>query len=436
MAGSEGPVAQRLAEIGLEFGHGFAIDLSRITVCLERLGHPERALAPVIHVAGTNGKGSTCAFLRAIAEAAGLRTHVYTSPHLIAPNERVRVAGRLLDDAAFLSALDRVAATDIAVTYFEAITAAAILAFAESQADLVVLEVGLGGRSDATNVIAAPAVSVITPVDLDHQAYLGPTIAAIAHQKSGILKPGRPGVIARQHPDGAAVIAADAAAIGAPLARCGVEWDAFASNGRLVLQTEERLYDLSEPGLFGAHQIDNAGLAAMAMLTWGDPRVEASALAEGVALARWPARMQPITAGALGAAARAAGCEVWLDGAHNPHGAQALARSLAQLQARARKRTVLVCCVLKTKDIAGVLAPLRPYADDLIAAPIPNDRLARAPAEVAAAAAEMGFAATHHADLDAALAAGLAAAGRGGRMMICGSLHLAGAVLARAGGVA
>jgi dihydrofolate synthase/folylpolyglutamate synthase len=174
----------------------------------------------------------------------------------------------------------------------------------------------------------------------------------------------------------------------------------------------------------------------MAMLTWGDPRVDAPALAAGVAQARWPARMQPITAGALGAAARAAGCEVWLDGAHNPHGAQALARSLAQLQARARKRTVLVCCVLKTKDIAGVLAPLRPYADDLIAAPIPDDRLARAPAEVAATATAMGFAATPYENLDAALAAGLAAAGGGGRMMICGSLHLAGAVLARAGGVA
>jgi dihydrofolate synthase / folylpolyglutamate synthase len=436
MAASQGPVAQRLAEIGLEFGHGLAIDLSRITVCLERLGHPERALAPVIHVAGTNGKGSTCAFLRAMAEAAGLRAHVYTSPHLIAPNERVRVAGRLLDDAGFLAALDRVAATGVGVTYFEAITAAALLVFAETPADLVVLEVGLGGRSDATNVVAAPAVSVITPVDLDHQAYLGPNVAAIAHQKAGILKPGRPAVIARQHPEGGAVIEADAAAIGAPLMRCGVEWDAFASNGRLVLQTEGRLYDLSEPGLFGAHQIDNAGLAAMAMLTWGDPRVDAQALAAGVAQARWPARMQPIMAGALGAAARAAGCEVWLDGAHNPHGAQALARSLAQLQARARKRTVLVCCVLKTKDIAGVLAPLRPYADDLIAAPIPDDRLARAPAEVAATATAMGFAAMPYEDLDAALAAGLAAAGGGGRMMICGSLHLAGAVLARAGGVA
>jgi dihydrofolate synthase / folylpolyglutamate synthase len=430
-----GPVAQRLAEIGLEFGHGLAIDLSRITVCLDRLGNPERALAPVIHVAGTNGKGSTCAYLRAIAEAAGLRAHVFTSPHLITPNERVRVAGELISDAACIAALDRVAATGAGVTYFEAITAAALLVFAEIPADLVVLEVGLGGRFDATNVIEAPAVSVITPVDLDHQAFLGPTIAAIAHQKSGILKAGRPAVIARQHDEGAAVIAADAGAIGAPLVQCGVDWDAYASNGRLVLQTQDQLYDLSEPGLFGPHQIDNAGLACMAMLTWGDERIDAAALSEGVATARWPGRMQPITAGLLGAAARAAGCEVWLDGAHNPHGARALAGALDQLQRRARKRTVLVCAALKTKDIDGVLRPLRPYADDLIAAPIPGDRLARDPAEVAAAAAALGFTASAKDTLDDALAAALAQAGPGGRVMICGSLHLAGAVLERAGGI-
>lgn len=435
MAPASGPVAQRLAEIGLEFGHGLAIDLSRISVCLERLGNPERAMAPVIHVAGTNGKGSTCAFLRAIAEAAGLRAHVFTSPHLIAPNERVRVAGRLITDAAFLAALDRVAATAARVTYFEAITAAAFLVFAEMPADLVVLEVGLGGRSDATNVISKPAVSVITPVDLDHQAYLGPTIAAIAREKAGVLKAGRPAVIARQHEDGAAAIEADAAAIGAPLSRCGVEWDAYASHGRMVLQTQDRLYDLSEPGLFGPHQIDNAGLAAMAMLAWGDPRIDAAALSSGIAQARWPARMQPLTAGALGTAARAAGCEVWLDGAHNPHGARALAAALERLQARGKKRTVLVCAVLKTKDMDGVLAPLRPYADDLIAAPIADDRLARDPAEVAAAAAALGFAATPIADLDAALAQALSTAGPGGRVVICGSLHLAGAVLQRAGGV-
>lgn len=436
MAGIESdPVAARLAEVGLEFGHGLAIDLSRITAALTALGRPQNRLPPVIHVAGTNGKGSTCAFLRAILEASGLRVHVFTSPHLIHARERVRLAGRLVSDAAFLDAIEEVAACGVKITFFETVTAAAFLLFSRSPADYVILEVGMGGLYDATNVIAAPALSVITPVDLDHQAFLGETIAEIAEQKAGILKPGRPGVIGRQSPDAMAPIEAVAQARGCQLWCAGRDFDMFATPSGMALQTHDSFMELPSPSLLGPHQIDNAGLAAAATLMLADSRVTADALASGLVSARWPGRLQPLVRGALGARAEAMGVSVLVDGAHNPHGARALASALKAMHARAPARTALICGMFANKDADGILGALRTSADHVYLTPIEGGRMAAAPKILADIARAHGMPADPHESLEHALDAAFAAVGRGGRIVICGSLHLAGAVIAQAGGV-
>jgi dihydrofolate synthase/folylpolyglutamate synthase len=429
---TEHPVAARLAQVGAEFGHGFALDLSRITTALAAMGDPHLRLPPVIHVAGTNGKGSTCAFLRAIAEAAGLRAHVFTSPHLIRPNERIRLNGVLVSDAAFIAALDQVAATGATVTYFEAVTAAAFQLFAQTPADLVILEVGLGGRFDATNVIPHPAVTVITPVDLDHQAFLGPDIKTIAREKAGILKAGAPGVIARQAMEGSASIEAEAQRVGAPLLRCGVEWDAWMQHGRLVVQTQDRLLDLAPPGLTGAHQVENAGAAVVAALALHDQRITDDALSAGVANAYWPARMQRLKGGALGAIAAAEDAELWLDGGHNPHAARALARALDGLALRDPRPVTAILGMLANKDLAGFLGPLRGKIARVIAVPIHASQSGRLPEDVAAEARALGFDATTAPDLTKATTA---ASKGGGRVLICGSLYLAGEALALSDGV-
>jgi dihydrofolate synthase/folylpolyglutamate synthase len=426
-------VSRRLSAVGQEFGHGMALSLDRIEAVLDALGRPQDRLPPTFHVAGTNGKGSTCAFLRAIAEAAGLRAHVFVSPHLVRPNERVRLAGKLVEDDPFIDAIDRVAATGLTVTYFEAMTAAAFLLYAETPADVLVLEVGLGGRLDATNVVR-PAVSVIAPVDYDHMAILGDTIAKIAFEKAGILKPGVPAVIARQHADALLTIESRAAEVGAPLLRCGVEWDAWSANGRLAVQTADRFLDLPPPALEGPHQVDNAGLAAMAMLAWDNPRIDEHALSRGVASAVWPARMQRLVEGPLAEMARAAGAELWLDGGHNPHGARALAATLAGLQRRSPRPVVLVCGVLETKDAAGFLAPLAPHADCLVAAPV-SSAAGRAPAAMAELARAAGFRSEAATTLADAVRRACELTATPPRILICGSLYLAGDALALSGGV-
>jgi dihydrofolate synthase/folylpolyglutamate synthase len=429
------PVAARLAEVGLEFGHGLAIDLSRITAALVALGNPHTALPPVIHVAGTNGKGSTCAFLRAILEAAGLRVHVFTSPHLIHARERVRLAGALVSDAAFLEAIEAVAACGVAVTFFETVTAAAFLLFARTPADYVVLEVGMGGLYDATNVITAPAVSVITPVDLDHQAFLGDTIGDIAVQKAGILKPGRAGVIGRQAAEASAAIDAAARARGCQLWAAGRDFDAVATPAGMALQTDNAFIELPPPGLLGPHQIDNAGLAAAAVLMLADPRICADALARGIAAARWPGRLQPIVRGRLGARAEAAGVSLLVDGAHNPHGARALAAALAPLHARAPARTALICGMFANKDADSIFSALRTSADQVFTTPVEGGRAAASPRALADIARLHGIDAAPTDSFACALDAAFAAVGRGGRIVVCGSLHLAGAAIAQGGGV-
>jgi dihydrofolate synthase/folylpolyglutamate synthase len=412
--------------------HPKKIDLSldRIQALLQSLGRPQDRLPPVIHVAGTNGKGSTSAFLRAIAEAAGLKVNVLISPHLVRFVERIRLSGTLITDEAFAAILERVEAANAGreITFFEIVTAAAFVAFAEAPADLQILEVGLGGRYDATNVIGAPAVSVITPVDYDHKEFLGEDLGKIAGEKAGVIKPGRPVVSARQAEVAEAVIAAEAERLGAPLSLMGRDFDAWSERGRLMFQDQTRLLDLPMPSLFGPHQVDNAGLAVAAMLALGDARITEAALDKGVASAEWPARMQRLTAGPYGEMAKARGSDLWLDGGHNPHGARAVAEALAGL-ARDGRPVALVAGTLANKDAVGFFSAFKGL-----------DPIVYATGFDAEAAASAG------ATMDAARAAGLQAEACGyplealrralqvqgapPHVLICGSLYMAGEVLA------
>ncbi len=404
--------------------HPKVIDLTleRMWRLLAALGHPERALPPVIHVAGTNGTGSTQAMIRAGLEAAGRRVHAYTSPHLARFHERIRLAGTLIAEPALAALLDECEAANggAPITFFEITTAAALLAFAREPADWLLLEVGLGGRLDATNVVARPALIVITPVSLDHQQFLGETVAEIAAEKAGILKRGVPCVVGPQSDEGLAVIEARAAALGAPLLAHGQHWHARAEHGRMVFEDERGLLDLPLPVLAGPHQIDNAGAAVMALRHLG---LDAAACEAAVARADWPARMQRLRRGPLVAAAP--GVELWLDGGHNPAGGQALAATLA---AMAPRETHLICGMLNTKDVAGYLAPLAAQVRGLQAVAIPGEANTLPAAVTAAAARGVGMAAAEAPSVGAALAA-VAAASPAARVLICGSLYLAGSVL-------
>jgi dihydrofolate synthase / folylpolyglutamate synthase len=385
------------------------LSLGRILRALERLGNPHLKLPPVIHVAGTNGKGSTSAFMRAMAEAAGLSVHVFTSPHLVRFNERIRLAGKLVDDARLIAWLDRTfeAIGDGEITHFEATTAAAFLAFSEVQADLLILEVGLGGRYDATNVIEAPALSVITPVDFDHKAFLGSDLRSIAGEKAGIIKPGRPALTAIQRKVCDEVIAKKAAAEGAPLYRLKAHFiDAMP-------------HDLS---LIGEHQRANAALAAMAMQLFGNSvRIQQDAIFQGARTAVWPARMQRLKPGPV--TAMAGDCEVWLDGGHNPHAARAIARHLKQLGGK----TALVTAMLASKDSVGFFLPFRHLKPPVFTLPNAPGHLGAEPIQLADAALTAGLTATACDSLEAAMRA--AAASGADRILICGSLYLAGIVL-------
>ncbi|MFN3352311.1 MAG: bifunctional folylpolyglutamate synthase/dihydrofolate synthase [Brevundimonas sp.] len=404
--------------------HPQRIDLSldRMRALCAALGDPQERLPPVVHVAGTNGKGSTVAFLRAMAEAAGLRAHVYTSPHLVRFNERIRLAGELISDEALNAILDRIEAVPGEATVFESTTAAAFLAMAESPADLAIVEVGLGGRLDATNVIARPLLSVITPVDVDHAEFLGPDIATIAGEKAGILKAGAPAVIARQDERALNVIEARANLASCPLTVLGRDADAWAERGGLVVQAGERLLDLPAPALIGPHQIDNAGVAAVAALELG---LSEAAIAEGLRSVRWPARMQRLTEGRYAETARAAEAELWLDGGHNPHAGRALAQTLAERQARAPRPTALIVGMLANKDAGGFFDALAGSGAHVFT--VPFEGAAADLAALAAVARGRGLGAQPAASVDEALA--LAIRFGAGRIVICGSLYLAGEVL-------
>jgi len=419
--------------------HPKRIDLSldRMWRVLEALGHPERKLPPVIHVAGTNGKGSTIAFMRAMLEAAGARVHVYTSPNLVRLNERFRLGqpggGVLVGSdelAAALAECER-ANGDAPITVFEMETAAGFLLFSRHPADALLLEVGLGGRLDATNVVAEPLASVITPVSIDHVEFLGDSLESIAGEKAAIFKRGVPAVVSRQTEGPLSVIVQRAGEVGAPLHVAGQDWVASEERGRLVYQDEQGLLDLPSPRLFGRHQIDNAGTAIAALRAAGFKLLPA-AYDKGLVRAEWPARMQRLTTGELLAYAPA-GSEVWLDGAHNPDGGRIVAGALADLEERVSRPVVLVVGMLANKDRDGFLRNFTGLARRLIAVPIAQN--AGAPAEeVAQTARAIGIPADACADIAAALSHIVALdLDPPPRILITGSLYLAGEVLSANG---
>jgi len=398
------------------------LTLDRMWRLLDALGNPQEHLPPVIHVAGTNGKGSTVAMIRAGLEADGKRAHVYTSPHLARFHERIRLAGRLITEAHLTEVLDECYAVNGSdpITYFEITTCAALLAFSRTPADFCLLEVGLGGRLDATNVVDKPALTVITPVSIDHQQYLGETLGQIAFEKAGILKREVPCVVGPQGDAALEAIEARAARLAAPIIAQGQHWHVWEERGRLIFQDETGLLDLPPPNLPGAHQFDNAGaaLAALRYLGLGEEALEAA-----VTRAEWPARMQRLTRGPL--AESAPGVELWLDGGHNPAAGEALAKHLATLPERP---THLICGMLNTKDVAGFLRPLAPHADSLTAVSIPGEQATLTAEQTSGIAAACGFTERQAGSVAEALAA-IAAEEPRARVLICGSLYLAGRVL-------
>lgn len=420
--------------------HPKLIDLSleRIALLLERLGAPQRHLPPVIHVAGTNGKGSTVAFMRAMLEAAGRRVHTYTSPHLIAFNERIRLArapgvSTDIQEAELVAVLNRVIDANAGdpMTFFEMTTAAAFLAFAETPADVVLLEVGLGGRLDATNLIARPAMCVITPVSLDHTELLAPTVPGIAVEKAGILKPDVPAVIGPQPPDAMDVFERIGAERGSKLLVWGRDFDAFEQNGRLVYQDESRVLDARLPELLGRHQIVNAGVALAALIHADLPEpVPEAALEQGLASARWPARMSRLNSGALSRITGEA-TEIWLDGGHNPSAGEALAQYLAELEDRAPKPTFLIVGMMQRKDVEGFIKPFQDLAREVLAVPIiGHETGALAAGDLADRISAAGLPVCEATGVLDALRQIIAVEPGEKRILICGSLYLAGAVLA------
>ena len=417
----------------LRANHPSLIDLTtgRVERLLAALGHPERRLPPVIHVAGTNGKGSTVAYLRAIAEAAGMRVHALTSPHLVRFAERIRVAGELITDEALDRLIDHVEAANAGqpISFFEISTVLALQAFAETPADLCIIEVGLGGRFDATNIFEAPAVTVITPVDYDHLEMLGPELAKIAWEKAGIIRQGRPVLVARQLDEALRVIEAEAEQLAAPVTLMGRDIDAWEERGRLLVQLPDRLLDLPAPSLYGPHQFANAGLAAAAALALGDPRIDEDAIGRGVASAVWPARFQRLSDGPIGAIGEAAGADIWLDGGHNPHAGRALAEAAGRLVARDGRPLVLVCAMFARKDALGFFHPFGPLKPRVFCTTFDSANASSADA-LAAAARGAGLEAQAVKDAEAGVRAALDSDGPPPHILICGGLHFAGEVLA------
>ena len=417
--------------------HPKRIDLSldRVQRLLAALGSPQKQLPPVIHVAGTNGKGSAIAFARAILEAAGKRAHVYTSPHLVRFNERFRLGapneGRLVSDdelAAAMEECERVNA-GAPITVFEITTAVGLLLFSRNPADVLLMEVGLGGRLDATNVIESPLATVITRIAVDHTDFLGDTLDKIAAEKAGILKRGTPAIIAAQARDALAVIERQAAKLGAPLKIAGEDWTATEERGRLVYQDEAGLLDLPAPKLYGRHQFENAGLAIATLRTIKSLKIAAAAFEAGMVKADWPGRLQRLAQGRL-VALTPPGSELWLDGGHNPDGGRAIAAALADLEERVSRPLVLIVGMLGNKDCEGFLRNFTGLARRLIAVPIAGAESAMSAEALADCARGIGLPATSRDNLEEALdAARKLDLDPPPRILITGSLYLAGEVL-------
>ena len=415
------------------------LGLERMQRLLERLGHPERRLPPVIHVAGTNGKGSTIAYLRAILEAAGLRVHVYTSPCLVRVNESYRLGrsdgGVLVEDNELRDALEQCERANAGqpITIFEIETAVAFWLFAQQPADVVLLEVGLGGRLDATNVIDAPLASVIAPVSMDHMEFLGDTLMAIAREKAAIIKRDVPVICAEQAPEAMAVIEQHAKRMRAPLYAAGQEWHVNVERGRLVYQDDRGLMDLAAPRLFGRHQFDNAGLAIATLRALDAFKIEPSAFEAGIVNAEWPARMQRLASGALVEQAPP-GCEIWLDGGHNAEGGRVAAAALGDLEERVSRPLVVIVGMMANKDASAFLANFAGLTRHIIAVQIPDRDNAMAPDRLADAARQFGMRVETAASVEAALRSLTRLAYEAPpRILITGSLYLAGHVLAANG---
>ena len=401
------------------------LTLDRVWTLLSALDNPQNRMPPVIHLAGTNGKGSTQAMIRAGLEGASKSVHAYTSPHLARFHERIRLAGELITEDALTQVLDDcyTANNGANITYFEITTVAALLAFSRTKADYTLLEVGLGGRLDATNVMD-PALSIITPIDLDHQQFLGNTLGAIAGEKAGIIKRGMPVIVGPQHDEALDVIETKANSLAAPMLVHGQHWHVTTERGRLIFQDENGLLDLPMPALPGAHQVQNAGAALMALRYLGFGEDACTAAMENVS---WPARMQRLKTGPLVDAAGRA--ELWLDGGHNPAAGRAMADLIKTLPNRS---TYLICGMLNTKDIDGYLAPLATVAQSLTAVDIP-DEVNTLPAQTTADAAQRtGFKSEIAQNVQSAIEK-IIAFEPDARILICGSLYLAGAVLRSSG---
>src|SRR5471030_1314109 len=416
----------RLIDLGLE----------RIERLLAALGSPEKKLPPIVHVAGTNGKGSLVAYLRAMAEAAGYRVHVYTSPHLVRFNERIRVAGKLIEDDELDVILTECEEVNDGkpITFFEITTVAAFLAFARTPADLAVIEVGMGGRLDTTNVVT-PVLSAITPIGYDHTGFLGDTLEGIAGEKAGILKHAVPAVIGRQREISTQVIQAQAAKLAAPLFRMGREWQVTPTERGFRYDSDLLGLDLPAPALAGAHQIDNAATAVACIERLRAARFDIGdrAIVKGLATVDWPARLQKLTRGPL-VEALPPGSELWLDGGHNEYCGLALARMASDLAREpAPLPLYLVFGMLTTKDASGFLRPLARHARGARAVPFPEGHSAYTPEEASARAADVGLDCVPANDIGAALEDLLATQPAPMRILICGSLYLAGEVLTRNG---
>ena len=409
--------------------HPKVIDLSldRIQLLLDRLDHPERKLPPAVHVAGTNGKGSVIAFLRAFAEAAGLKVHVYTSPHLIRFNERIRIAGNLITDHRLLELLEEceAAAGDDPITFFEITTAIAYLAFSRTSADLALIETGLGGRLDATNVLDAPAVTALTPISLDHQGYLGNKLSGIAGEKAAIMRPGVPCIVARQPDEAMPVIREKADEIGAELLVSGQDWSVERERARMAVRTSSKLRDLPVPILAGDHQIDNAAQAIACLDSLGGVPVSDAAITKGLDGADWPGRLQRLTKGPL-LDELPPGWEIWVDGGHNAAAGLALARQAARWKDRP---LALMVGMLKSKDPRAFLEPLAPHAQLALTVKIPGEDGAWSAEDLARRATAAGMTAFESGGPHPAVQGIPSRLDRPGRILICGSLYLAGEVL-------
>lgn len=410
------------------------LTLERTERLLAALGNPQDKLPPIFHIAGTNGKGSTSAFLQSMMEAAGLRVHRYSSPHLVRFHERIVLAGQNIDEHALSDILEECEQVNAGanITYFEITTVAALLAFSRTPADALLLEVGLGGRYDATNVFEKPAITLLTHIGYDHQHFLGETLHEIAGEKAGILKRDVPAIVAPQADEAFDRIEREAALVGAPLFIGGQDWSAYEEQGRLVYQDTDGLLDLPMPGLVGAHQIENASMAIAALRQVPGFEIDDDAIAQGLTSVTWPARMQRLRQGPLVTAA-GDGAELWLDGCHNPSGGRVAAATMADLDDKHPLPLYLICGMQNTKDASAFFANFGGLARQAFTLTAPDAAAAIPASELAQMAVAGGVEAQPMESLEAAVGRAVghadAETGEPPRILLCGTLYLAGHVL-------